>query len=167
MRSRVVIVVLLAGMMASPLRAQDTSGSTGSAVAGGILGAYSGALSGGVLSNLLCDNESIVSDCWKPAMITGGALGAGTGVWLGLNDSDGIRGAGRGAGIGAAAGALTGTFLEYTGIRQSDTGPAWLEGALFVAAVGTVIGAVVSGGEGNEGRAGQLNVAVRLSVPLW
>jgi len=162
-----IIPLLLVGLVAAPLWAQDRSGGIGSGVAGGFLGAYTGAVAGGLLGDVLCGEDPVADGCWKRVVLGGGGLGAVSGVWLGLTDRDRVRGAGLGAGLGAVAGAMTWTVLDAVGIRRSDSGPAWLEGALVVGAIGAVVGGVVSGGEGKERGSGERGVVVHLSVPVW
>jgi hypothetical protein len=90
--------------MPAASRAQEVSGSDGTAVAGGALGLYSGAVLGGMASLIPCNQTYAGIRCVRGGATLGAGIGMVSGITLGNEDADRVWAAYRRAGFGLLAG---------------------------------------------------------------
>ena len=135
-------ILLALGTPASS-RCQDTSGSTGAAIAGAAIGAYSGGMVGTMGSIVPCTQTYWGDKCVRWSAVGGGVIGLVSGAVIGANDSDHIersaKGAAIGFGIGFAAGAVLKPIAQRVG-WQDVAAVGLMGGAMGAAPKGAVIG---------------------------
>jgi hypothetical protein len=127
----------------TPAEAQEPTGSTGAAVAGGALGLASGAALGAVGSMIPCSQTRAGPVCVRWSALGGGAIGLTGGAMLGSGDSDRLGDAAIGAGIGFVAGALGGLLIRSKAERfgwQDVAAVGLFGGAIGAAPRGSAIG---------------------------
>lgn len=114
-RARYLIALYTVGILclaAESSPAQETSGSTRAAVAGGALGFYSGAVMGVGGSLIPCSQTYAGVRCVRLVGYAGAAIGLMSGVALGDGDADRVGRAYKGAGFGLLAGSVVGFALK-------------------------------------------------------
>lgn len=143
-RNRATVVGILL-VLCNPGAAvcQETSGSTGAAIAGAALGAYSGAMLGTMGSIVPCTQTYWGAKCVGWSAVFGGAIGLSSGAVIGANDSDEIKRAVETAGIGFGIGVVAGLVIKPIAQRvgwQDVAAVGLMGGAVGAAPKGAVIG---------------------------
>jgi hypothetical protein len=129
----------------SPLAAaaQDSTGSTGAAIAGSALGLASGAVLGTMGSIPPCWQTAAGVRCVRWSVGLGAAIGVTSGAVIGANDGDRIEQAATSAAIGFGAGAVLGLALVPVAQRfgwQDVIAMGFMGGAIGGAPLGSAIG---------------------------
>jgi hypothetical protein len=158
MRSVVLLLWFLSLALLPPVAAQvhqESEGSVGSGVLGGLLGAYSGMIVGGLSGrHIFCPQAALRgSSCLTPILV-GSGVALAAGIYAGAESDHRVKGAYVGAGLGALAGLVTFAAFFQSELEKSQgqhLEPLWT--AFFVgAAVGAIAGGVIAG-DGDSNRA--------------
>jgi hypothetical protein len=136
-----IAILLTACTVGAPAlaTAQDPTGSTSTAIAGGALGLASGAVLGTVGSIPPCWQTAAGVRCVRWGVGLGAAVGLASGAVIGAHDTDRIEQAATSAAIGFGAGAVVGLALVPIAQRFG-----WQD-VLALGAVGGAIGAAPLG----------------------
>lgn len=146
---RVVCIAFgLAFAAAYPVRAQQASATTWTAVAGGALGLYSGALLGTVGSLTPCTQTWLGPGCVRWSAVAAGAVGLTSGLLVGADNRDAVASAATGAGVGLVLGVTAGAVIKPIVQRFSWADVATvglIGGAIGTAPAGAAIGFAIGG----------------------
>jgi hypothetical protein len=139
------VILLVAWSVAAPAAAagQDSTGSTGAAIAGSALGLASGAVLGTVGSIPPCWQTAAGVRCVRWGVGLGAAIGLASGAVIGAHDTDRIEQAATSAAIGFGVGAAIGVALVPIAQRfgwQDVLAMGFMGGAIGAAPLGSAIG---------------------------
>jgi hypothetical protein len=139
-----VLGIALASAIPSTGIAQDPSGTTGAAIAGGALGASSGTLLGTMASIPPCLQTYAGVRCVRWGVGIGAAVGLASGILIGAADSDRVSQSATSAAIGFGVGIVAGLALTPVAQRfgwRDVVAVGLMGGAVGSAPVGAAIGA--------------------------
>jgi hypothetical protein len=137
-------ILLAAGLAGAPAAwGQDSTGSTGAAIAGGALGIASGVVLGTVGSIPPCWQTTAGVRCVRWSAGLGAAVGAVSGAVIGAHDTERVEQAATSAAIGFGAGAVVGLALVPIAQRfgwQDVLAMGLVGGAIGAAPLGSAVG---------------------------